>query len=175
MDLLAVGCQLEGQFRPDEGDAQEFLDDGPQFRIVGLEEFAACGNVEEEVAHSEMGAGRGGDGLDFRRIRTGDFDHRADLVFGAAGAEGYLRHSGDRRQRLAAETVGLDFLEIFGGRNLAGGVPLKTEHGIVGRHAASVVDDLDQRLSGIKYRHDNAGRAGIYGVLHQLFHDGGRP
>ena len=29
VDLLAVGTQLEGHLRPDEGDAQELLDDGP--------------------------------------------------------------------------------------------------------------------------------------------------
>ena len=175
MDLFSVGCQLEGQFGPDEGDAQEFLDDGPQLRVVGLEELAACGDVVEEVAHGEMCAGRRGDGLDFGRVRAGNLDHRADLVFGTARAEGHLRHGGDRRQRFAAETVGLDFLEVFGDRDLAGGVPLEAEDGVVGRHAAAVVDDLDQRFAGIEYRYDDAGRAGIYGILHQFFHHGGRP
>ena len=173
MDFLPVGNELERHFRPDEGDAQELLDDGPQFRIVGLEELAAGRHVEEEVADGEVAAFRGGDRLCPRRFRFGNLDLGADFVFFAARSERDFGHGRDRGQRLAAEAVSQNPLEVFGRVDLAGGVAREAEHRLVGRHAAAVVDDLDERLAGVAHRDADAFRARVHGVLHQLLHHGG--
>ena len=51
-------------------------------------------------------------------------------------------------------------------------MPLKTEQGVRCVHAAAVVDDLDQRPSGILDNDRNPGRSGVHGILHQFLDDG---
>ena len=57
---------------------------------------------------------------------------------------------------------------------LGSGVPLETEHRLIRRHAAAVVNDLDERASGVLYHHSHLIRPGIYGILHELLHHGRR-
>ena len=174
VQFLSVGGELERNFGPDEGDALELLDDGPELGVVRLEELAPGGYVVKEVADGEVAAGRRGDGLRGSRFDGARFDERAGFVFGAAGFERDLGHGGDRGEGLAAETIGQDVLEIFGRGDLAGGVAREAEHGFVGRHAAAVVDDLDEGLAGVGHGHQDAFGAGVDGIFHQLLdHRGG--
>ena len=48
-------------------------------------------------------------------------------------------------------------------------MPLKAQNGLVRIHSASVVDNLDERSSGIGHHHFDIRGAGIHRVLHQLF------
>ena len=51
---------------------------------------------------------------------------------------------------------------------------LKAEHRLVGRHTASVVNDLDQGASGILDDHGHLIRPCIDSILHKLLHHGCR-
>ena len=45
-------------------------------------------------------------------------------------------------------------------------MPLEAKHGLVRRHSASVVNDLDKRTSRVLDDHGNLVRTGIDGILH---------
>ena len=51
---------------------------------------------------------------------------------------------------------------------------LKAQHGVVRRHAAAVVDDLDERTPGIGHHYLDVRCSGIHRILHELFHYRGR-
>ena len=173
MDLLAIGRKPESDLRPDQGDAEELLDDGPELGSIGLQELAAGRNVIEKVADSEIAAGRGRYGCCRGRLRVGNFHLYAHLVIGTAGLERHFRDSCYRGEGFAAESVGQDPLQVFSLVDLARGVSLEAEDGIVGRHAATVVNDLDKRLAGVEHGYADAACARIHGVLHQLLHHRG--
>ena len=49
-------------------------------------------------------------------------------------------------------------------------MPFKAQNGLVRRHSATVVNDLNQGPSGILDHHGNLVGSGIHGILHQLLH-----
>ena len=164
--------QGEGDVGAGQRHAREFFEDMLEFDVVALEELAARRGVVEEVAYREIGTHgrRHGGGLHFAEGAHAHFRRR--LVLRPARAQRHLRHGGDTRQRLAAETVGEDLLQVLGRGDLGGGVALEAEHGVHARHAAAVVDDLQERASRVGHDHGDLRRARVHGVLHELLHHG---
>ncbi len=84
------------------------------------------------------------------RIRPPSTVTRTPPCAGSAEVEDLEpRDRRDRRQRLAAKTEGRDVIEIVGGGDLRGRVPLEGEQGIVGVHAAAVVGHPDQAAAAV--------------------------
>ena len=90
-------------------------------------------------------------------------------------AQPQTRDRGDRRERLAAEAVGQDPLEVVARGDLAGGVALERQASVLGRHAAAVVGDRDPVPAAVPHLDPQPARPGVEGVLDQLLHHGGRP
>ena len=160
--------QGEGHVRPREGHACELLYYVLELNIIGLEELAAGGDVVEEVAHGEGRPAGRGDLLLRDEARAVHDDLGAEFVPGATRAQGHLGHGRYRGQGLAAETESDYVVQVLGRLNLGGGVTLEAEHGVTGRHAAAVVDDLDERAAGVRDNHGHRGRPGVQGVLHEF-------
>ena len=97
-----------------------------------------------------------------------NLDLGTHLIFGSAGAELDLRHRGNRGQRLATETEGVERIDILGGANLRGGVAIEGHTGIDDRHTTTVVDHLNQLAATIAEIDHHATGAGIDGILHHL-------
>ena len=84
------------------------------------------------------------------------------------------RHRRDRGERLAAEAEGADALEVVEAGDLAGGVAVEGEQGVVAPHPRAVVGDDDPPLAAGLQLDPHRGGAGVEGVLHQLLdHRGG--
>ena len=169
----AVAGEGEGDVGMYEHDALHLGGDVGEFRAVALEELTACGYVEEEVLHEEVGAD--GTCLGFLGAHLGAFEDEvcADFLLCGAGEEFYLRHGGDAGQRFAPESHGGEGKEVGSLAYLAGGVPLESQTGIGLAHPLAVVHHLEAGASGIDDHHVDAPRAGVDGILHQLFDDGG--
>ena len=165
----------EGDVGARDGHAREFFDDVLELDVVALEKLAPRGGVVEEVAHREIGSRRGGDGGRFRLAEGARAHFRGGLVLRPPRAERHFRHGRDAGERLPAEAVGEDLLQVLGRGDLGGGVALEAEHGVHRAHAAAVVDDLDERAPGVGHDDGDLARARVHGVLHQLLHHGRRP
>ena len=85
------------------------------------------------------------------------------------------RDGRDRRQRLAAEAERRDREQILDVAQLAGGVALEGEQGIVAQHAAAIVDDADQAPPAGFHFHAHFRRARVERVLKQFLDDGSGP
>src|SRR5579871_637666 len=141
--------------------------------LLGLEEFAASGSVEEEIADGDGGSGGEAGVFDTVDVAAGDLDYGAGVVFGGAGLEGETGDAGDGWKGLAAEAECCDRQEVVGGAEFAGGVALEGEEGVVLDHAVAVVGDADElAASGFDLDAD-AGGSGVEGVFEELFDDGG--
>ncbi len=66
-------------------------------------------------------------------------------------------------------------VQVFGRCEFAGSVALKAQDGVVRRHTAAVVNDLDQSAAGIGHYYLYIRCSSIYRILHQLLYHGGRP
>ena len=53
-------------------------------------------------------------------------------------------------------------------------MPFEAKHGLIRRHSASVVNDLDERTSCVLDDHGHLVRTGIDGILDELLHHGRR-
>ena len=173
--VVAVVTERESDLGARQGDARKLLHDVLQLDIVGLEELAARRDVIEEISDREIAALRGcalRAGLELGRLHD---DFGAGFVLFAAGFQAHLGDSGDGREGLSAETVGADGGEVFGGGDFRRRVTLEAEHGVVRRHSAAVVDDLDERAAGICDDDGDFARAGVHCVLHQFLNHRRRP
>ncbi len=124
--------------------------------LLGLEEFAAGGGVEEEVADGEGGPDGVAGGVNAEDVAAGDLDEGSGVferrtVLGVlwrrAGFEGDAGDGGDRREGFATEAEGGDREEVVGGAELGGGVAFEGEQGVVAHHAVAVVGDADELAS----------------------------
>ena len=169
-----AGGQREPDMRMGHGEALHHLGDGLVLGALRLEKFQPRRHARKQIAH-----------LDARADIAG---RRLHLAFGAAvdaqreGLAGAARARQDRqrcnradgRQRLAAEAERADGEQVFLGQ-LRGGVPFHRQHQIVGRHAATIVGDADQRQAARCGDNLDLAGAGIERVLDQLLDDAGRP
>src|SRR6185312_13666062 len=148
------------------------IDGGVALGARRFQEFEPRRRRKEQVAHLDPRAGIGGGGFD--RALVAALDQQPDRVATAPPRDdGEARHRADRRQRLAAKAERADVEKIIVGQ-FRGAVPLDRQRQFVGRHAAAVVRDRNQRLAAVAQRDIDMGGAGVDGVLHQFLHRRGR-
>ena len=115
-----------------------------QFGLFRAQEFLARRHIEEQIAHGDGGAAAARDFVAAQNFAARDFDARAGLLVGRTRFEQQARDRGDGGQRLAAKAQRGDREQIFHVVQLAGGVALEGQQGVVAQHAAAIVGDADQ-------------------------------
>jgi len=169
----AVMVEGEADVRPRHGEALHDVEASAIFAALGAQELAPGRYAGEQLLDDDAGARRqGGRPLPFELAIVDDA--RPAVLAIQPGLDRHPGDAGDRRQRLAAETQGLDLVDRIG-RQLGGGVPLQRQRDLIAGHAAAVVGDLDPADSALRQRHGDPGRAGIDRVFNQLFQRTGRP
>ena len=145
-----------------------------EFGALGLEELKASRDGPEELADGGAGAAGAADGAIFDQALVARQDLSAGLAVAGDGAQPQFRHRGNAGQRLAAKSQGLDACEVVDGGQLAGAVAFDGHGNFVGRDAAAVVRDVDQRLAALFDRNVDVTGAGVEGIVEELAHHRGR-
>ena len=141
---------------------------------IGLQELAPRREVVEDVVDFDDGALRRAD-LDDRRDRAAvDANLGAALLPFRARAQHEVRHRRDRRQRLAAEPERQNGGQILHPPDLARGVALDREAGILRLHAIAIVLHADLFLAAQLDVDGQASRPRVDGVLDELLDDRSR-
>jgi hypothetical protein len=143
--------------------------------LLGAEEFAAGGQVEEKLPHLDARAGGAAGGLDLGDLAATDEDPGAlgGIAFAFAGGEREPAHAGDAGQRLAAKAHGGNGRQVLGLPDLAGGVALQREQRVVAAHAQTVVRHADEAASAGLDLHGDARGLGVEGILDEFLDDAG--
>ena len=94
-DERAVVRKAEGDGGIHEHDTLEVLHDVAQLRLVGLQEFTACRDIIEKIAHLDVRPHRAGTGLLAHHTRPFDGEVGAQVVVGGTSAQLHLCHSSD--------------------------------------------------------------------------------
>ena len=168
--ILAVVGQGKSHIRTGEGYSGELSDYMLELHCVGLEELTPRRHIVEEISHREIRAPRSRHLVGRQVLRVRKIHLTSHLVFLPTGLESDLGHSGNRRKSLTAETEGENVVQVFCRLKLRGGMPLKTQHGLVRRHPATVIYDLYESPAGILNHHRDLVCTGIHRILHQLLH-----
>ena len=134
----------------------------------GFQEFAARGNVVEEIADRDAGAERETGFFDGEDFSAGDLDDRSGGIFRSVRFQAQTADGCDRWQRLAAKAEGRDGQKIVSVANLRSGMALEGQHGVVAHHTAAVVGHLNEFLAAGFDVDPNAPRTRIQRVLQQL-------
>ena len=169
IDGCIVGVEFECRFGIAKGDPLEFvLDLFRGCRYARFEPPAASRNIVEKVADEELRS----DGTHDRFLRNEfaavEGRYRAQFVLLLAGAQLDLRHGGDGSERLAAETERMEFVDVVRRDDFARCVAVESHAGVDGRHAASVVDDLDQLQTAVAVVDPHAARTCVERIFHHL-------
>ena len=107
-------------------------------------------------------------------LPAADDDLKAFRGFSAAGVKRHLRHRSDAGHGLSTEPEGGNGKEIFFTSDLACGMCLETENGIIGIHPLPVIGDADQLFTRFLHGNRDLERTGIKGVFKEfLQHRGG--
>ena len=170
---LAVAAEREAHARGREGREHEHLSHVSALGRRGLEELAARRDVEEEVAHLDVGA----DGAP-RRAHLGvtaadDDDLRPRVVAPQPGREREARDGRDARERLPSEAERGDAREVGQRRYLAGRVALEREARVDLVHPGAVVGHADARDAAGLDLYTNLRGPRVERVLDELLHDAG--
>jgi len=139
----------------------------------GAGEFAAGGQVVEEGADFDLGAGGEANLVDVAELAGIDDDFGPGEGLRLAGAEAEAGDGGDAGDGFAAEAVGGDAVEVVAVTELAGGVALEAEEGVVAAHAGTVVGDGDEAAAAGGDLDVDLGGAGVEGVFEEFLEDGG--
>jgi hypothetical protein len=138
------------------------------------QELAPCWHVEKQFAHGDAGADPATDRSGLDHTRACAADEHAFVRGLVARADVELADRRDAGQSLATETVRSDRFEIVERPQFARGVPLETEQGVRGVHAATIVLDVDLLQATGRDVDVDARRTCIERILDQLFDDAGR-
>lgn len=141
---FAVARQGERGAGIGDGVEAELLFDVRVLGGFGTEEFAAGGEVEEEVSDFNDGAVGIAAVANVDEFAAVDFDLGAGEGVGLFGGEAETRDAGDAGEGFAAEAEGVDGGEVFFGADFAGGVAFEAEHSVFAIHAGAIVDDFDE-------------------------------
>ena len=147
------------------------LELGPDLRCrsgLFFEEPAPGRHVVEKVAHEKLRPHGTRHGVLSGERTAVDERFGSRLVALLARAQLHLRHGGDRGQRLAAESERMQRVDVVHRGDLARGVAVERHAGVDGRHAASVVHDLNQVLAAVAEVHLDRAGSGVDGILHHL-------
>ena len=164
----ATAMERKGGFGMRQGDAFKFREDIGKFRLVGLQELAAGGNVEKEIFYSKIRPDGTIHRLLIHHAATFDDDAYAEVLVGCTGTQFHLRHSGDRGQCFAAETHSAERKEIFGFGNFRGGVALESKARVGFAHSLAVVNHLHEAFPSVLHDDLHLRGTGIDGVFHQF-------
>ena len=166
--------QGKAAFRMRQGVLGHHVDDVAQLGAVTPQEFLSSRQVEEQIPHGHRGPDGTGNLSHAHDPGPGDFHRRSDPLTLRLRLHQEPGDPGHTGERLASETKGPDLAEIFGPVDLAGGVPLEGQQGIVGGHALPVIQHPHQTLSACLNGDFQVAGSGIQGVLQQLLHHRGR-
>ena len=156
-----------------QGQVAHGLHDVGLLRLLAFEEFAPGRGVEEEFRHLHLGAGGRGPGGGFLQV-AGHRGRRSRRGPRGAGDQGQAAHRGDAGQGLAPEPQGGDVQEVGFVPELAGGVALQAQSGLLRGHAPAVVRHPDAVPAPFLDLHRDGPGPGVQGVFHQLLdHRGG--
>src|ERR1700733_10468525 len=107
-ESLGCGVEFEVLCWVDEGVMRDQSRDMGELGLLGLEEFATRGGVEEEVAEGDGGADGEAGVFDAEDVAARDLDESAGGFFGYSGFELEAGDAGDGGQGFAAEAEGGD-------------------------------------------------------------------
>jgi hypothetical protein len=169
---LAVVPQREGHIGPRERMAAQRLDAVRELGGLGLQELAARGRAEEELAHFDARAHAARRGRQLARACVQALRMRG---IGRAAGDGQVGDRGDGGQRLAAKAHRGHALQVGQRGDLAGRVAAQRQRQFAGRDAAPIVLDHDGADAAGQQAHGDFGGARIERVVHQLAHDRRRP
>ena len=170
IERLIVHQQFEPHLRIAERDPLKLGLDLPRGSRTLFEELTAGRHVVEQIAHIKLRPHRTSrEGLR-NELTAIDRRERTHFILRLARTQLHLRHGGDRRERLAPEAERLERINILQRRDLAGSMPVESHAGVDGRHAATVVHDLNQLLAAVPEIDLHAAGSGIDRILHHLLH-----
>ncbi len=166
--------ESEGDLRPRQRQPGQQLADVSDLGGGCSQELAPRRSVGEQIRYLHPGPRRrtGVDDLD--DLAVAHDDARAGEIVAPPRHHGRHANRADARQRLAAKPESGDAQQVVDGSELAGGMASEGADGIVARHSLAVVDDGDQRGSGLLEVDQNARRAGVERILDQLLDHRGR-
>ena len=159
--LAASGYQLKSLAGMRQAVMRGQRGDVGQLGLVRAQEFLARRHVEKQVAHGDGRSRRESRLVAAQHFTPGDLDPRAGRFLGGAGFEQQPRHRGDGRKRLAAKPQRGDGEQVLDVAQLAGGMALEGQHGVVARHAAAIVGDADQAPAAVFHLDAKARGAGV--------------
>ena len=170
-----VPSQHPAHLRPREGrQAHPVLNVTP-LRLLRPQKLSPAGNVGKKLAHLDAGSRRTARPAGPHHFTPIDDDFRALHGIRLPRLQGETADGSDAGQGLAAETKGLDFHQVPRIPDLAGGMPLQRQQGVLRPHPTPVVEDPDQGTSTPLHRDFDFFRTGIQGIFHQLLDHRGRP
>ena len=171
--LLPVADETDGYLGSPEGAAQRRLHTGGGLAAVGFQKLEPRGGVIEQPLDGHDGALRAAGGPHVLNVPGGQGDKGAFIVAAAAGGELHLGHGGYRRKSFAAEAHRTDGFKPVLVMELRRGVAQEGDARVLGRHAAAIVRDADERRAAALYFDGDGLCTGVKGVFHQLLDDGG--
>jgi hypothetical protein len=141
---------------------------GDRLRLgpIGAQEFQPGGRGAEQIAQLDHGAAVQRSGFDRADGPARHGDLRRIIALGARG-DRQPPHRTQARQRLAAKAEGVDIQQIRA-VDLGGRVAAERQRQILGRHAATVVGDADQRLATVGIGDLDPAGACVQRVFHQF-------
>ena len=166
--FFAVAGEGEADVGIHQRNAGELLNNVTKLRLRRFEEIAPCRHIEKQVLDRE-GSTR------LHRHEALLFDHRAfvdnlhaHLVLFAPRLQFHLRNGCNAGQSLATKAHRADGEQVLSLADFRGGMALKAKPRIGFRHATTVVDDHNHRLSSVFHHQVYLGGTGIQSVLHQF-------
>ena len=168
-DGLAVVAQMESHVETRQCQPLDHFLQVIEFGFFGLEEFASCRRIEEQVAHFHRSAHRMRGRLNARRhVSTFGLDLPGLIGVTGTRSQGQARHGADRGQGFTAEAQAHHLLQVFQITNLAGGVPGQRQRQVIGRNAAAIIAHPQQLDAALLDVDVNAFGTGVEAVFQQL-------
>ena len=173
--LLAFAHKAEGDFRVGQRRMGDSVGDKVAFADVLFQKLHAGGGVVEQIADRDGRTAPARARLQPLRHAARDAVAQREFIGVALGQQFDARHAGDGGQRLAAEAQRVDVGQVFGGRDLAGGMADEGVFDGVRFDAGAVVGDLQLLDAAAADRERDLRRPGVDGVFEQFFRHRGRP
>ena len=139
-----------------------------------LEKLAACRSIEEKIANGDGGSGRQASLFHGEDASAGDLDDRAGGLIGITRFQAHAGDGGNTGHSLTSKAEGGDGQQVVVVLELAGGVALKGQQGVVAHHSAAVIGDLDELAATGFDVHANAGGTCVERVFEQFLDHRGR-
>ncbi len=164
--------KLEGFLRMRQAIVRGERCDVGQLGLIGAQKFLACWDIVKEIAHGYGGARRAWVLIAAQQLAARDFDRGARGFLRRARFQQQARDTGNGRQSFAAEAQRRDGGQILDVAELAGGVALKSQKGVVSKHAAAVVGDANEMAAAAFDVDAQVSGAGIERIFEEFFNYG---